>query len=92
MSARICCWALHEESVVAIAHGYAKASGKAMAVVLHSNVGLMHGMMAVFNAWCDRVPILMLGATGAVDTAVGGETGSTGCTRRVTRARWSVIS
>lgn len=62
--------ALHEESVVAIAHGYAKASGKPMAVVLHSNVGLMHGMMAVFNAWCDRVPILMLGATGAVDTAV----------------------
>ncbi|MGX1308122.1 thiamine pyrophosphate-dependent acetolactate synthase large subunit-like protein [Amorphus suaedae] len=62
--------ALHEESAVSIAHGYAKASGKPMAVVLHSNVGLMHGMMAVFNAWCDRVPILILGATGAVDTAV----------------------
>lgn len=62
--------ALHEESAIAIAHGYAKAAGKPMAVVLHSNVGLMHGMMAVFNAWCDRVPILMIGATGAVDTAV----------------------
>jgi thiamine pyrophosphate-dependent acetolactate synthase large subunit-like protein len=62
--------ALHEQSVVAIAHGYAKASGEPMAVVLHSNVGLMCGMMSVFNAWCDRVPILILGATGAVDSAV----------------------
>ena len=62
--------ALHEQSVVAIAHGYYKAAGEPMAVVLHSNVGLMAGMMSIFNAWCDRVPILILGATGAVDTAV----------------------
>ena len=62
--------ALHEESAVSVAHGYAKAAGKPMAVVMHSNVGLMHGMMAIFNAWCDRVPILMIGATGAVDTNV----------------------
>lgn len=61
---------LHEESVVAIAHGYAKVTGRPMGVVLHSNVGLMLGMMSIFNAWCDRVPILMLGATGAVDSAV----------------------
>lgn len=61
---------LHEESVVAIAHGYAKAAGRPMAAILHSNVGLMHGMMAIFNAWCDRVPMLIIGATGAVDTAV----------------------
>src|SRR3954470_14032274 len=47
---------LHEQSVVAIAHGYAKASGEPMAVVLHSNVGLMCGMMSIFNAWCDRTP------------------------------------
>lgn len=61
---------LHEESAVAVAHGYAKAAGKPMAVVLHSNVGLMLGTMSIFNAWCDRVPIVILGATGAVDTAV----------------------
>src|SRR6185312_2384628 len=61
---------LHEQSVVAIAHGYYKACGKPMAVVLHSNVGLMAGMMSIFNAWCDRVPILIFGATGAVDSAV----------------------
>jgi thiamine pyrophosphate-dependent acetolactate synthase large subunit-like protein len=60
---------LHEESAVAIAHGYAKASGRMMGAVLHSNVGLMHGSMAIFNAWCDRVPMLILGATGPWDAA-----------------------
>ncbi len=60
---------LHEESAVAIAHGYAKASGRMMGAVLHSNVGLMHGTMAIFNAWCDRVPLLVLGATGPWDAA-----------------------
>ena len=60
---------LHEESAVAIAHGFAKASGRMMGVVLHSNVGLMHGSMAIFNAWCDRVPMLILGATGPWDAA-----------------------
>jgi len=60
---------LHEESAVAIAHGYARASGRMMGVVLHSNVGLMHGTMAIFNAWCDRIPMLILGATGPWDAA-----------------------
>ncbi len=60
---------LHEESAVAIAHGYARAAGRMMGVVLHSNVGLMHGTMAIFNAWCDRVPMLILGATGPWDAA-----------------------
>jgi thiamine pyrophosphate-dependent acetolactate synthase large subunit-like protein len=58
---------LHEEAAVAIAHGYAKVTGKAMAVAVHSNVGLMHATMAVFNAWCDRMPMVILGATGPVD-------------------------
>jgi thiamine pyrophosphate-dependent acetolactate synthase large subunit-like protein len=60
---------LHEESAVAIAQGYAKASGKMMGAVVHSNVGLMHATMAIFNAWCDRVPMLVLGATGPWDAA-----------------------
>lgn len=60
---------LHEEHAVAIAHGYAKATGSAMAVALHSNVGLMHGSMAIFNAWGDRAPMLILGATGPVDAS-----------------------
>jgi thiamine pyrophosphate-dependent acetolactate synthase large subunit-like protein len=58
---------LHEEAAIAIAHGYAKVTGKAMAAAVHSNVGLMHGTMAIFNAWCDRMPIVVLGATGPVD-------------------------
>jgi thiamine pyrophosphate-dependent acetolactate synthase large subunit-like protein len=61
---------LHEEHAVAIAHGYAKATGTPMAVALHSNVGLMHGSMAIYNAWCDRQPMLILGATGPVDAAL----------------------
>jgi len=60
---------LHEESAVAIAHGYAKVTGKAMAAAVHSNVGLMHATMAFFNAWCDRMPMVVLGATGPVDSA-----------------------
>jgi thiamine pyrophosphate-dependent acetolactate synthase large subunit-like protein len=60
---------LHEESAVAIAHGYAKVTGKAMAAAVHSNVGLFHATMAIFNAWCDRQPVIVLGATGPVDAA-----------------------
>ena len=61
---------LHEDHAVAIAHGYAKATGEPMACVLHSNVGLMHGMMAIYNAFVDRAPMLILGATGPVDAAL----------------------
>ncbi|MGV6871797.1 thiamine pyrophosphate-binding protein [Pseudochelatococcus sp. B33] len=57
---------LNEDHVVSIAHGYAKVTGKAMACVLHSNVGLLHGAMGIFNAWCDRAPMLVIGATGPV--------------------------
>ncbi|ANY08830.1 thiamine pyrophosphate-binding protein [Pseudonocardia sp. HH130630-07] len=57
----------HEEHSVAIAHGYAKVTGEPLAVGLHANVGLMHATMAVYNAWCDRVPVLLIGATGPVD-------------------------
>ncbi|TSH90777.1 thiamine pyrophosphate-binding protein [Verticiella sediminum] len=60
---------LHEEHAVAIAHGYAKATGQAIAVALHSNVGLMHATMAIYNAWCDRCPVLLVGGTGPVDAA-----------------------
>jgi len=58
---------LHEETAVAIAHGYAKVTGKPLGVILHSNVGVMHATMAIFNAYCDRVPMLIYGATGPMD-------------------------
>jgi thiamine pyrophosphate-dependent acetolactate synthase large subunit-like protein len=60
---------VHEEVAVSIAHGYARACDRMMGAVVHSNVGLMHATMAVFNAWCDRVPLLLLGATGPWDAA-----------------------
>jgi len=60
---------LHEEHAVAMAHGYAKVTGKPMGVIVHSNVGLMHAAMGVYNAWCDRAPVIILGATGPVDAA-----------------------
>jgi len=60
---------LHEEVAVAIAHGYARVTGRAMAAAVHSNVGLLHASMSIFDAWCNRSPVLVLGATGPVDAA-----------------------
>jgi thiamine pyrophosphate-dependent acetolactate synthase large subunit-like protein len=52
-----CC---HEESAVAMAHGYAKIEGKPIAVFAHGTVGLQHAAMAIYNAYCDRVPIYFI--------------------------------
>ena len=60
---------LHEEIAVALAHGYAKARGAPMAAAVHDIVGLQHASMAIFNAFCDRAPIVVLGATGPMDAA-----------------------
>jgi thiamine pyrophosphate-dependent acetolactate synthase large subunit-like protein len=60
----------HEESAVAIAHGYAKATGEPLVVALHDLVGLMHASMAIYNAWADRVPVILLGGTGPVDASL----------------------
>jgi thiamine pyrophosphate-dependent acetolactate synthase large subunit-like protein len=60
---------LHEEHCVAIAHGFAKITEYPMVAAVHANVGLMHATMAVYNAFCDRVPVVILGATGPVDAA-----------------------
>ena len=60
---------LHDETAVHIAQGYFKASDRMMAAALHSNVGLMHAAMPIFNSWCDRSAVLVLGATGAWDAA-----------------------
>ncbi|HUP93513.1 MAG TPA: thiamine pyrophosphate-dependent enzyme [Burkholderiales bacterium] len=60
---------LHDETAVSIAQGHFKASDRMMAAALHSNVGLMHATMPIFNSWCDRTPVLIIGATGAWDAA-----------------------
>ncbi len=60
---------LHEEHAVAIAHGYARVTGKPLGVIVHSNVGVMHATMAIYNAWCDRAPMVILGGIGPLDSA-----------------------
>lgn len=59
---------VHEETAVAVAHGYAKVTDKMIASGLHANIGLMRATMAIYNAWCDRAPVLILGATGPWDS------------------------
>jgi len=51
----------HEEQAIAMAHGYAKVAGKPIGVLCHGTVGLQHAAMAVYNAWCDRAPMVILG-------------------------------
>ncbi len=51
----------HEESAVAMAHGYFKVTGKPLMTLCHGTVGLQHAAMAVYNAWCDRVPVIVVG-------------------------------
>jgi benzoylformate decarboxylase/acetolactate synthase-1/2/3 large subunit len=55
---------MHEEAAIAIAHGYAKAAGKPMAAIIHGTVGLQHGSMAIYNAWVDRVPLMLFTGNG----------------------------
>ena len=69
-----CC---HEESSVAMAHGYAKIDGKPLLVMAHGTVGLQHAAMAVYNAYCDRVPVLVIGGN-IIDA-----------TRRISQVEWA---
>ena len=68
----------HEEIAVGMAHGYAKATGRPMACILHNLVGLLHGAMAIYVAHLDQSPVLILGATGPMDA-----------TRRRPRIDWN---
>jgi acetolactate synthase I/II/III large subunit len=51
----------HEESGVGMAHGYFKITGKPLMTLCHGTVGLQHATMAIYNAWCDRVPVIIIG-------------------------------
>lgn len=58
----------HEEIAVFVALGYAKTTGKPMAAIVHDTVGLLHCTMAVYYAYLDRVPLILLGAAGPMET------------------------
>jgi len=60
----------HENIAIQMAHGYAKATGEPLPVILHNVVGLLHACMAVYYAYIDRAPIFIMGATGPMDAAV----------------------
>ena len=62
----LCC---HEETAVCIAFGYAKVKGKPMAAIVHDIVGLQHATMGIYNAWTSRVPVMVMGGTGPMNTA-----------------------
>jgi acetolactate synthase I/II/III large subunit len=51
----------HEEIAVHMGQGYAKMAGKPLAMLCHGVVGLQHATMAMYNAWCDRVPVIVMG-------------------------------
>lgn len=61
---------LHEEIAVSLAHGWAKATGRLGVAAVHDLVGLMHASMAVYDAYCDRTPLLLLGGSGPADPAL----------------------
>jgi acetolactate synthase I/II/III large subunit len=69
-----CC---HEESSVAMGHGYAKIEGKPVVVFAHGTVGIQHAAMAIYNAYCDRVPVYIIG--GNIMDA----------TKRISQVEWS---
>jgi acetolactate synthase I/II/III large subunit len=52
---------MHEESAVGMAHGYFKVAGKPLLTLCHGTVGLQHATMGIYNAWCDRVPVIVVG-------------------------------
>jgi acetolactate synthase I/II/III large subunit len=58
----------HEKVAVGLAHGYAKATGEPMAVILHNVVGLLQGTMGIYYAYIDRAPVMAIGGAGPMDT------------------------
>src|SRR5580693_4341983 len=51
----------HEDIAVHMAQGYAKIQGKPTAMASHGVVRLQHASMRIYNTWCDRVPLLIMG-------------------------------
>jgi acetolactate synthase-1/2/3 large subunit len=61
-----CC---HEETAVAMAEGYYLATGKPLVTLVHNIVGLQHASKAIYEAWLNNTPMLILGGTGPLDAS-----------------------
>jgi thiamine pyrophosphate-dependent acetolactate synthase large subunit-like protein len=59
----------HEMITVSLARGYYRATGRPMAAMLHNVVGLLNASMTIYDAWCDRAPVLVIGGTGPLDSS-----------------------
>ena len=83
----------HEEIGVAMAHGYFKVAGKPLMTLCHGTVGLQHAAMAIYNAWCDRVPVIVVGGNDldAAQTSAGSANLPLGAGRQRTGARFHQV-
>jgi thiamine pyrophosphate-dependent acetolactate synthase large subunit-like protein len=59
----------HEMITVSLARGYYRATGRPMAAMVHNVVGLLNASMTIYDAWCDRAPVLIVGGTGPLDSS-----------------------
>jgi acetolactate synthase-1/2/3 large subunit len=57
----------HEMHTVSVARGYTRVTGRPMVAIVHDFVGLLNTTMTIYDAWCDRIPVIILGGTGPVD-------------------------
>ena len=63
-----CC---HEEIAAAMAEGYYLATGRPQVTLVHDIVGLQHASKAIYEAWLNNTPMLILGGTGRWTPATG---------------------
>src|SRR5215212_6999273 len=61
---------IHEMICVAMARGYYRATGRPMVAMLHNFVGLLNSAMTIYDAWCDRTPVIVVGGTGPMDATL----------------------
>jgi acetolactate synthase-1/2/3 large subunit len=59
----------HEMITVSLARGYYRATGRPMVAMVHNVVGLLNASMTIYDAWCDRAPVVIIGGTGPLDSS-----------------------
>ena len=60
---------VHEELAVAMCEGYYLATGRPLATLVHNIVGLQHASKAIYEAWLNHTPMIIIGGTGPVDAS-----------------------
>ena len=60
---------VHEELAVAMCEGYYLATGRPLATLVHNIVGLQHASKAIYEAWLNHTPMIIIGGTGPMDAS-----------------------